>query len=144
MLGTGQRCCCACSLLLWQACSPPWPTSSPLAHCPPLYPQIVLRTINSSLSAYLSVTYSAGFFDAYDVLDCNVVQAGLLMKVPTGGGWDEVVGWCTLAGGRGRRWQIKSWKNGGLPVPGRAPTPSSGPTPVPGCSTCCRYFAPSV
>lgn len=43
--------------------------------------QIVLRTINSSLSAYLSVTYNAGFFDSYDVLDCNVVQAGLLMKV---------------------------------------------------------------
>ncbi|PRW61626.1 Cell cycle checkpoint control RAD9A [Chlorella sorokiniana] len=42
--------------------------------------RIVLRTINSSLSAYLSVTYNAGFFDAYDVLDCNVVQAGLLMK----------------------------------------------------------------
>lgn len=43
--------------------------------------QIVLRTINSSLSAYLSVTYNADFFDSYDVLDCTVVQAGLLMKV---------------------------------------------------------------
>lgn len=41
----------------------------------------MLRAINSSLSAYLSVTYNAGFFDSYDVLDCNVVQAGLLMKV---------------------------------------------------------------
>lgn len=43
--------------------------------------QVVLRTINSSLSAYLSVTYSASFFDSYDVLDCTVVQAGLLIKV---------------------------------------------------------------
>ncbi|KAI3432588.1 hypothetical protein D9Q98_004136 [Chlorella vulgaris] len=42
--------------------------------------RIVLRTINSSLSAYLSVTYNADFFDSYDVLDCTVVQAGLLMK----------------------------------------------------------------
>ncbi|KAL4452547.1 hypothetical protein ABPG75_008209 [Micractinium tetrahymenae] len=42
--------------------------------------RVVLRTINSSLSAYLSVTYNAAFFDSYDVLDCNVVQAGLLMK----------------------------------------------------------------
>ena len=31
------------------------------------------------------VTYNAGFFDAYDVLDCTVVQAGLLMKVGAGG-----------------------------------------------------------
>lgn len=30
------------------------------------------------------VTYNAGFFDAYDVLDCTVVQAGLLMKVGAG------------------------------------------------------------
>ncbi|EFN51476.1 hypothetical protein CHLNCDRAFT_140230 [Chlorella variabilis] len=42
--------------------------------------RVVLRTINSSLSAYLSVTYSASFFDSYDVLDCTVVQAGLLIK----------------------------------------------------------------
>ena len=48
------------------------------------FPQIVLRTINSSQSAYLSVTFAAAFFDAYDVLDCNVVQAGLLMKVGAG------------------------------------------------------------
>jgi hypothetical protein len=38
---------------------------------------VVLRSINSSLSAYLSVTYNANFFDSYDVLDCTVVQAGL-------------------------------------------------------------------
>lgn len=42
---------------------------------------MVLRTINSSLSSYLSITYGANFFDSYDVLGCNVVQAGLLMKV---------------------------------------------------------------
>ncbi len=32
----------------------------------------------------LQVTYNAAFFDAYDVLDCTVVQAGLLMKVGAG------------------------------------------------------------
>ena len=50
------------------------------SHASPLL-QVVLRSINSSLSAYLSVTYNANFFDSYDVLDCTVVQAGLLMKV---------------------------------------------------------------
>ena len=55
------------------------PTLAAAAAHPPL--QVVLRSINSSLSAYLSVTYNANFFDSYDVLDCTVVQAGLLMKV---------------------------------------------------------------
>lgn len=54
----------------------------------------MLRSINSSLSAYLSVTYNAGFFDSYDVLDCNVVQAGLLMKVGAAAG--GACGCCSL------------------------------------------------
>ena len=61
---------------------PPPPRPPPSAPAPPA--QVVLRTINSSLSAYLSVTYAAQFFEAYDVLDCNVVQAGLLMKAGAG------------------------------------------------------------
>ena len=69
--------------------------SFPPHACPSL--QVVLRSINSSLSAYLSVTYNANFFDSYDVLDCTVVQAGLLMKVGRGGGPEgprqSVCGW---------------------------------------------------
>ena len=44
----------------------------------------MLRTINSSLSAYLSVAFNASFFDSFEVVDCDVVQAGLLMKVAAG------------------------------------------------------------
>lgn len=42
--------------------------------------QLLLRSINSTQSAYMVLTFSVNFFDAYDVYDTNVVQAGLLFK----------------------------------------------------------------
>eukprot|EP00884_Botryococcus_braunii_P012178 jgi/Botrbrau1/20961/Bobra.0135s0079.1 len=42
--------------------------------------QIILRTINSSKSAYAAVTYYAAFFNNYDLFGTSVVQAGILMK----------------------------------------------------------------
>lgn len=45
--------------------------------------QFVLRTINTSRSAYMSLTFGMRFFDTYDVYNCEVVQAGLLLKVGT-------------------------------------------------------------
>ena len=49
---------------------------------PPTVPQLVLRAINSSRSAFVSVTFYADFFDAYDMEAASLVQAGVLMKVP--------------------------------------------------------------
>lgn len=43
--------------------------------------QLVLRSINSSRSAFVSVTYYEDFFDAYDMGASAIVQAGILMKV---------------------------------------------------------------
>lgn len=43
--------------------------------------QLILRSINSSRSAYASITYTNAFFDAYNVFGSNVVQAGVLAKV---------------------------------------------------------------
>lgn len=43
--------------------------------------QVVLRSINSSKSAYASVSFQSSFFDEYNVFQRNVVQAGVLMKV---------------------------------------------------------------
>ncbi|GAB4818714.1 hypothetical protein N2152v2_005760 [Parachlorella kessleri] len=42
--------------------------------------KLVLRSINSTRSAYMSVTFDARFFDEYHVFNCTVVQAGILMK----------------------------------------------------------------
>ena len=53
-------------------------------------------TAAASHPEWLQVTYNAGFFDAYDVLDCTVVQAGLLMKV--GAGWRAVLRCAALLG----------------------------------------------
>lgn len=53
-------------------------------HCSPvnyLCVQVVLRSINSSKSAYFSVSFQNTFFDEYNVFQRNVVQAGVLMKV---------------------------------------------------------------
>ena len=43
--------------------------------------QLVLRSINSSKSAYASVTYYSRFFESFDVFDRSLLQAGVLMKV---------------------------------------------------------------
>jgi len=43
--------------------------------------QVVLRSINSSKSAYASVSFQSNFFDEYNVFERNIVQAGVLMKV---------------------------------------------------------------
>lgn len=48
---------------------------------PMTFLQLVLRTINSARSAYMSVTFDARFFDEYHIFNCTVVQAGLLLKV---------------------------------------------------------------
>ncbi|KAL3142661.1 hypothetical protein ABBQ38_002970 [Trebouxia sp. C0009 RCD-2024] len=42
--------------------------------------KVVLRSINSSKSAYASVSFQSSFFDEYNVFQRNVVQAGVLMK----------------------------------------------------------------
>jgi len=44
-------------------------------------PQLVLRSINSSRSAFASATYHEDFFSAYDMGGATIVQAGVLMKV---------------------------------------------------------------
>ena len=41
----------------------------------------MLRSINSSKSAYASVTYYSRFFESFDVFDRSLLQAGVLMKV---------------------------------------------------------------
>jgi hypothetical protein len=43
--------------------------------------QVILRTINSSKSAYAAITYYAAFFHNYDLFDTTLIQAGVLMKV---------------------------------------------------------------
>lgn len=43
--------------------------------------QLILRDINTSQSAYASVTLHSTFFDAYDVFVNSVVQTGVLIKV---------------------------------------------------------------
>ncbi|KAK9836039.1 hypothetical protein WJX81_008024 [Elliptochloris bilobata] len=42
--------------------------------------KLILRDINTSQSAYASVTLHNAFFDAYDVFDSSVVQTGVLIK----------------------------------------------------------------
>ncbi|KAA6424868.1 MAG: cell cycle checkpoint control RAD9A-like [Trebouxia sp. A1-2] len=42
--------------------------------------RVVLRSINSSKSAYASVSFHSNFFDEYNVFERNIVQAGVLMK----------------------------------------------------------------
>lgn len=43
--------------------------------------QLILRCINATQSAYLSLTFHARYFETYDVFNQDVVQAGVLMKV---------------------------------------------------------------
>lgn len=43
--------------------------------------QVVLRSINSSKSAYASVSFHSNFFEEYNVFEKNIVQASVLMKV---------------------------------------------------------------
>ncbi|DBA81778.1 hypothetical protein WJX77_008673 [Trebouxia sp. C0004] len=42
--------------------------------------RVVLRSINSSKSAYASVSFQSNFFDEYNVFERSIVQAGVLMK----------------------------------------------------------------
>jgi len=42
--------------------------------------RMILRSINSSRTAYMSVTFHCGFFDSYSVFDAAVPQAGVLIK----------------------------------------------------------------
>ena len=47
--------------------------------------QLVLRSINTSRSAYAAVTFQQHqqrFFSAYDTFGNQVVQAGIVLKVP--------------------------------------------------------------
>lgn len=43
--------------------------------------QLILRSINSSRSAYASISFINTFFDAYNIFGATVVQAGVLAKV---------------------------------------------------------------
>ena len=43
--------------------------------------QLILRSINSSRSAYASISFINTFFDAYNIFGAAVVQAGVLAKV---------------------------------------------------------------
>ena len=43
--------------------------------------QLILRSINSSRSAYASISFINTFFDAYNIFGTAVVQAGVLAKV---------------------------------------------------------------
>ena len=43
--------------------------------------QLILRSINSSRSAYASISFVNTFFDAYNIFGAAVVQAGVLAKV---------------------------------------------------------------
>lgn len=52
-----------------------------LLFCQLVCVQVVLRSINSSKSAYFSVSFQNTFFDEYNVFQRNIVQAGVLMKV---------------------------------------------------------------
>lgn len=54
--------------------------TKPCAPTPTLN-QLILRCINASRSAYLSLTLDARCFDAYDVYDRAVVQTSVLMRV---------------------------------------------------------------
>lgn len=53
---------------------------TPACHAP-CAPQLILRAINSSKSAFMAVTFNARFFESYSVLNASVVQAGILLKV---------------------------------------------------------------
>lgn len=64
--------------------------------------QLILRCINATQSAYLSLTFHARYFETYDVFNQDVVQAGVLMKVRE------------VQPPRARPW------SGGLDVPGAA------------------------
>ena len=46
--------------------------------------QLVLRSINTSRSAFVSVTYQEDFFDAYDMSGATIVQGSLPLKVHKG------------------------------------------------------------
>ena len=46
--------------------------------------QLILRSINSSRSAYASISFINTFFDAYNIFGATVVQAGVLAKVDSG------------------------------------------------------------
>ena len=43
--------------------------------------QLTLRSINSSRSAYASISFIDTFFDAHNIFGASVVQAGVLAKV---------------------------------------------------------------
>ena len=43
--------------------------------------QLVLRSISTSRSAFVSVTYQEDFFDAYDMSGATIVQGSLPLKV---------------------------------------------------------------
>jgi hypothetical protein len=53
----------------------------PLLSHSPVPAQLILRSINSSRSAYASVTFTNTFFDSFNVYGTQVVQAGILAKV---------------------------------------------------------------
>ena len=93
----------------------PQPTGRPAL---PL--QLSLRSINSAHTAFMSVSYAATFFDSYDVYNCDVVQAGLFLKVCSC--WVE----CPAA----LRWPA---------CDSRPPSPRCA-----ACSTCCLSSAPSA
>jgi hypothetical protein len=44
---------------------------------------MIISSINSSQTAYMSVTFHCGFFDSYSVFAAAVPQAGVLIKVAT-------------------------------------------------------------
>ena len=51
---------------------------------PSLATQLILRSINTARSAFVAITFRNEYFDAFDVYDTVIVQAGVLIKVASG------------------------------------------------------------
>ena len=43
--------------------------------------QLILRSINTARSAFVAITFRNEYFDAFDVYETVIVQAGVLIKV---------------------------------------------------------------
>lgn len=65
----------------------PRPTLTPLSPPPPrsgCVAQLVLRSVESSHSAIMTVSFDDAFFDAYDIYGSDVIQASASLKVRKG------------------------------------------------------------
>lgn len=64
-----------------RACCAILRAAQPTRRRPRARSQLVLRSINSSKSAFMSVSYNEPFFELFNVVGAHVVQSGVLMKV---------------------------------------------------------------